>query len=199
MAIRYSKGESKGYTPLPEGNFHLRFDSAEQTTNSKGNPQLVVSTTVVDGSYAGRHPKLYLSLLPTAVWKFEQLCEAFGLEPLDTGEVDDEGLPIRGFEEQELVGRVGLFKVEVREYKSKKTNDFSIIEASEFDPFAGGEEEADDDEDEVEDEVEDEEVEEEVVEAAPKSEAKPKGKPKAKAAEGGTKGMRRRPRRPVTS
>ena len=182
--INYNQGKGSGFKALPEGHYEIRIDDVQQGASSKGNPQLEFSMTIVDGEYTDRHPKMWKSLMPNAVWSLEALAEVCGITPQETGEHDDEGNPEMALDEQEFIGRVVTFKVTQREYQGRTNNDFEPVELSEFDPGAGV---AGDDEEE-EDDTEDEQPEEK-QQASSKKGSKKKGS----AAEPGTRRRRRPP------
>ncbi len=134
--IRYSTGG--GFTPLPEGKFALRIDSVTDGVSSKGNPQITIDGEIVAGDdeqFIGSSRKIFYSLVENAVWRIGLLCEALGLERVDTGEVDAKGQPIYSFDEQALVGRVVEFNVTQREYQGKTQNDFQDPTVSPEDPY----------------------------------------------------------------
>ena len=135
--IEYSKGE--GFTPLPEGTYDCRIDEVESTTSSKGNPQLQVSLTVVDGPYADRKPKTWYSLLPQSVWRVGQLTDALDIEQHETGQQDADGNPIMSFDTDELLGRIVSFEVTQRSYNGRINNDFGNPHQSSFDIEETGE------------------------------------------------------------
>ena len=148
MAIKYSKNKDGGagrFAPLPEGHYHIRIDDVVQTVSKKGNPQLELSTTIVDGEYTERHPKMWYSLLATASWRLDKLFDVVGITPAETGEYDEDGNPIMAADEQELVGRTVVFNVTQRDYQGRTNNNFDEVELSEYDAHAS-EEEAEDEE-----------------------------------------------------
>ena len=104
MAIRFQKGDSSGFTPLPEGTYNLKILEQESTVSKAGKPQEKIRYEVVDGPMAGRKFNAWYSLQPQAIWSFEALVEASGATPVDTGEVGPDGRPILELPDEALVG-----------------------------------------------------------------------------------------------
>jgi len=126
MAIRFQKGEAGGgFTPLPEGTYNLKIIEQESTVSKAGKPQEKVRFEVVDGPMAGRELNAWFSMQPQAIWSFEQLLEATGAIPTDTGEVGPDGRPILELAEGALLGCYVTAEITQNEWpegSGRKTN-----------------------------------------------------------------------------
>lgn len=127
--ISYTKGSDGGggggWQPLPEGQYDLRINSAEQKTSSKGNQQIQLVCEVMDGEYAGKRATVWYSLLPSSTWKLDRLIDALGIQRQPTGEFDSAGKEILAFDPDHLIGRTVRYNVKQREYQGKVNNDFA--------------------------------------------------------------------------
>ena len=163
--MRYTKpqdSEKRSFKPYPEGLYDIEITKVEEGVSSKAkSPQLIIKGTIVDGPQANKKVTMYLSLVPAAVWKVEQIFEAAGLEEKDTGEVDDEGNAVLTINEQELVGRTLMFEAEIEEWNKKKKNEWWCKGVSEVDAKGSatgkGSDDSDDDDDDSDDFVDEEE------------------------------------------
>lgn len=136
--MRYTKNpnqdEKRSFKPYPEGRYDLEITKVEEGVSSKAkSPQLIVRATILEGAHANKKVTMYLSTVEAAMWKVEQIFEAAGLEPKETGEVDEHGSPVLEINEQELVGRALIFEAEITEYNGKERNEWWVKGVSEFD------------------------------------------------------------------
>ena len=72
--------DSGEYKLLPEGVYTFEVRSVEQTTSSKGSPQLKIGVVSVDGPEVDRHTSIWYSLLSTAGWRLARLLDAAGVD-----------------------------------------------------------------------------------------------------------------------
>jgi len=121
MAIRYTRGENTGFTPLPEGTYNLCITAEEDCTSKAGNPQHKVTFDVVDGPHAGHTLNAWYSFQPNAAWRFEQLITATGAEPTVVGQ-DAEGNDILELEDDALVGCYVTAMITQETYQGKVNN-----------------------------------------------------------------------------
>jgi len=133
--INYSKGdEGGGFKALPEGGYDFKINSVAQTMSRKNKPQLELSCEIVaGGGKEGRKQKLWYSLTANSYWKLKLLLEALEIERIDTGAFDDDGLPIMGFDSDDLEGRVLYLNATTYDYEGKERNDFTDEAMSEYD------------------------------------------------------------------
>lgn len=110
--------ESNNESVLPEGVYTLTITEVEQTTSSKGNPQLRIGVRTVDGPVVDRARSIWYSLLDTAGWRLARL--------LDACEVpyEQNGKAIR-FDTDDLIDRTFVCDVKVgRSNTGKERNEF---------------------------------------------------------------------------
>ena len=114
-----------GWEPLPAGDYLFEIDEVEQTMSSNEKPQLKISMHVVDGEHAGAKSTLWLSLVPQAAFRVENLLNAVlqpgQYEAVETGEVKKykgEEQPIYTFEfdTDDMLGQQVIYEVGQREY-----------------------------------------------------------------------------------
>lgn len=137
--MRYTKNPNndgqRSFKPYPEGMYDIEITKVEEGVSSKAkSPQMVVKGTIVDGPHANKKVTMYISIVKSAVWKWEAICETAGLEPKDVGEVNENGEPIFEVNEQELVGRVLSFEAEMDEFQGRKKNDWWVKAVAASDP-----------------------------------------------------------------
>ena len=61
----------------PAGTMNFEITKVEQSTaKSSGTPQLVLSTKVLDGTYADKTTKMWFSHSPNAIFRMKELLEA---------------------------------------------------------------------------------------------------------------------------
>lgn len=126
--------QENDFTPLPEGTYDCKIIKVEQSTSSKGNPQLEVSLEVVEGPKQGRKPKKWYSMTEKAGWALRKLVEELDVAFTDHGKTPDGQLDWE-FDADDLVGRIVRYDVTIRTHEGKKNNDFSNEQVSEFDPY----------------------------------------------------------------
>lgn len=135
MAIRYTKGDADGgFTPLPVGTYDFKILEQEEAVSNAGNPQLKVRFEVLDGVNAGRQLNQWFSFAPKAVWALEALFAACGIEPTDTGEVDENDEPLMEVNGEELVDMALTADVSQNEWPAnsgKFNNRLNKLRASE--------------------------------------------------------------------
>jgi hypothetical protein len=133
--IQYSKGE--GFKAWPEAVFDLKILSVEQTVSKSEKPQLTIDLECVEGGeQEGKKTKTWWSLVPEAGFRINELCEACGLVPTDTGEKDEEGRPLMAFDTDDLVGRVFRATNKPRLYNNNLQNDWKELGPSPLQPGA---------------------------------------------------------------
>lgn len=122
--ISYTKGEGSQFQPYPEGTYDIQIGSAEQGTSKSGNPQLTVKGEIVDGEYAGKKVTIWYSLLPQSTWKLDALFDALGIQPQETGELDENGKPIMACDTDELLQRTVRYNCTQRTYEGRVNNNW---------------------------------------------------------------------------
>lgn len=133
--INYSKGDGGAFKPLPAGSYDVEIKSAEQGASSKGNPQLTIKGEVVDGEYAGKKVTMWYSLLPQSTWRLDALFSALAIDPVPTGELDENGKEIMSGDTDLLIGRVVRFACTQRTYEGKVNNNWADETCSPHDPY----------------------------------------------------------------
>jgi hypothetical protein len=136
--INYNKGGDGGssWQALPEGTYDVRILASEQGTSKAGNAQIKLSCEVLDGPSAGKKVNIWYSLLPQSTWKLDKLLETLDVERFETGEFGQDGTPILGFDDEDLIDRSVRYTVGQREFPAgsgKMTNDFNDESVSPFD------------------------------------------------------------------
>ena len=99
--------------PLPEGTYPVSVAKVEQKLSKKNNPVLKVEFNIKDEEYKGRKIWANYTLIPTAMWKVQELFKALGLEADAILEIDTD----------DLVGLTCQLKIAQREFEGEIQND----------------------------------------------------------------------------
>lgn len=127
--IEFSAVEGGGWKPLPTATYDIMIDAVEPGLSKKQKAQIKVSGHVVDGPKDGKKVTLWYGYEDGGGWKLQALLDAAGVdyESEDTGEVDDEGRPVKAlaFDSDDLPGATVRYDVEAAVYEGKDVNRFN--------------------------------------------------------------------------
>lgn len=141
-----AKDEGEGRTLVPEGTYKARVYNCEKGESASGNPMMIWSWKIqTPGESQGEEVRSWTVLPPAPAFSLVNHLRGLGVPETDDGDME--------FDPEDMVGRMALIKIEIRDYKNRdgettQTNSIKKVIAIEKKSVPAGIVPEDDDEEE---------------------------------------------------